>query len=414
MERLFGCCHAKRSLLQAPGKYYLASPCGYKSFAVALQVSSPFGKRCSSLHDKRVAGPSSSWLTHTETKGNSLPTEINVESRYQQRLYSLLYSTPFGNQFSIHSDNWEVLFNLVCNLTDTDKRCGSISPVHKVDMAIKMRGRSDWGYIFKPQHVIHGELCMVLQKRSFLAAGAEATEISLKSYNPSSPGHIIVWELAFGPNGAEWGHPSVRPVGLYFNIKEEDVITCTPQQAKRYRWKPNTKKKPSMDELTQGIDCVERFEMVRPADSAAFDLATRILRCHREELRVEAFPALDPIKHGQARENVQQEKLELRNLINCHIAHWKRWAWPINAGRENFDEDTPVPSVDAVYEPSDLFTDCRNSALIWETFLAADFNVQEAPRNYHWRVSSGHVAAYGALLFCVGLTLLCVVWLHEC
>lgn len=362
---------------------YFVTFCGPSLFILVLTFNacpfaafSPFGKRCSSLHDKRVAGPSSSWLTHTETKGNSLPTEINVEGRYQQRLYNLLYSTPFGNRFSLQFDDWEVLFNLACNLSDKKSRRCSISAVHKVGMALQMRGSSEWGYIFKPQHIIHGELCMVLQKRVFFVAGAGVTEIPLPSYNRASPGQVLVWELAFGPNGAEWGHASVRPVGLYFNIKEEDVITCTPQQAKRYRWKPNSKKT-SKDELNSKIDQLECFEMVRPADSAAFDLVTRILRCHLEGLRAEAFPALNRSKCTEAQTAVSLEKLELRGIINSHIADWKRWAWPINEGRVHFDEETPVPSIDGDYNPSMVFWECNDTAMLWTSFLAADFTAQE-------------------------------------
>lgn len=206
---------------------------------------------------------------------------------------------------------------------------------------------------------------MVIQQKSFCLAASKAFEIPLESFNPLSPSQVLVWELSFGPDGAECGHSCVRPVGLYFNLKQEEVRLAWPEsQAKRYRWKPN-----QQEERNFGIERLDFFEMVRPHDAAAFNLTTRILKCHLEELRLKTFPSLDDSSCREAHESVKLELAALKRGINSHIAHWKRSAWPINEGREKFDEETPVPAVDAEYNPSPMAAE-SNSAETWKSFLS--------------------------------------------
>lgn len=95
---------------------------------------------------------------------------------------------------------WEDLYRLICNTTGTEKRrrC-TISAMHKIDIALQMQGDADWHYKFRPQHIIHDELCMVLQEKAFsLIQAGEATELPLDAYNPRSPTQVLVREIAFG------------------------------------------------------------------------------------------------------------------------------------------------------------------------------------------------------------------------
>jgi hypothetical protein len=120
---------------------------------------------------------------------------------HQKRLYALQYKNPFGSyRFNLDFDDWENLYKLVCNTNPAARRRRStISAIHKIAIALQMQGSHDWQYKFRPQHVIHDELCMVLQKRAFrLTNAGEAIEIPLNSYHPRSSTQVVVREIAFG------------------------------------------------------------------------------------------------------------------------------------------------------------------------------------------------------------------------
>ena len=139
-------------------------------------------------------------MPHTETQGNTIATDINVDGQHQKRLYSLLCDNPFGSQLSLAFDDWESLYKLVSNMAEKNRRRrSSISAIYKVGMGLQMQGPPEWSYKFRPQHIIHDELCMELQKRVFkLKDSGDVLEIPLKSYNPRSPNQVLVREIAFG------------------------------------------------------------------------------------------------------------------------------------------------------------------------------------------------------------------------
>lgn len=179
--------------------------------------SCPFGVRCDHIHDPRVTGESKSWLTHTETQGNNMNTDINVESLYQKRINELIYGTPFGAHFSIETFSMvrgqndelcEQLYKLITNqsanvYTRQQQRRRTekfLSSIHKIDIALQMIGdRHDWSYKFCPNCIIYNEQCMVLQKKTFrLHKDGQAEEIPPHEYRPYSNHDIIVREIAFG------------------------------------------------------------------------------------------------------------------------------------------------------------------------------------------------------------------------
>jgi Zinc finger C-x8-C-x5-C-x3-H type (and similar) len=173
---------------------YRIKPC----FQYVSTGSCPFGKRCAFLHDQRSSGMEDSWLPVTETQGNTIPTDINVESSHQKRLYSILHDNPFGNNFSLQHDEPEHLYQLVANMNE-DGRRRQLLDMHKVSIALQMQGKCDWSYKFRPQHIIHGELCMQLQKRAFrLTNTGQAYDIPVDSFDPRSPANVLVREIAFG------------------------------------------------------------------------------------------------------------------------------------------------------------------------------------------------------------------------
>jgi hypothetical protein len=123
-----------------------------------------------------------------------------VESLHQKRQNEINRGTPFGCDFSIETDDWDSLYKVICNMTEAQhyRHC-TISAVHKISIALQMHGDAEWNYKFRPQHIIHDELCMVLQKHAFrLTSTGEAIEIPLSTFDSRSSAHVMVHEIAFG------------------------------------------------------------------------------------------------------------------------------------------------------------------------------------------------------------------------
>jgi hypothetical protein len=310
---------------------------------------SPYGRRCASIHDPRVTGAVSSWLPLTETQGNNINTDINVEGLHQKRLHTIIYGNPFGEQFSVAFDDWNDLYKLVTNSTTNSKRRRSNLPeIEKISIALQMRGGPQWMYKYRPQHVIFQDLCMILDKRafSFESGTGEAVPISISKYKAANPKHVMVRELAFGPDS----DPTVRGVALWFNIPENEVVQCTAQQAKRFRWRKMSKSEDTkMEQKTSVFDSRECFTMIRPQDSDAFALVTRILKHRHESLKTERLSSLSD--RFEALKKLNNERDALEETFYNHRRHWIAWMYPMNEGRERVDDDTPVPPVDTDYNP---------------------------------------------------------------
>lgn len=359
-------------------------------------------------------------MPHTETQGNTIATDINVDGLHQKRLHTILYDNPFGDQFTLTSSSsgtWEDLYGLVCGDFSTgppglskkdgwiaggsngnSKRTGrQIHAIYKLQIALKMRANargieSDWQYKFRPQHIIHEELCMVLQKRAFRVTGNDHTgsltssrltsstatatssvvEISLNVYNPRLASHILVHEIAFGPDS----DPSVRGVALWFNIAESEVTVCTHQQAKRFRWKKSgnasaTKRSFSPSSSTSystlfeidssstvkpsvfDLGSIDSFPMIRPHDDAAFRLATDMMKHRLAFLKRERMSSMKD--RFEALQKFQRQEVWLKERFENQRRMWFQWAWPVNAGRGVVDFNTPVPPVEGPY----LLDDCN-------------------------------------------------------
>lgn len=177
------------------------------------------------MHDPRVTGTVQSWLPVTETQGNNMMTDVNVEGLHQKRRFGILYGDPFvGNtnapalvdtQDDKHqSYDWNDLYNTLSNISHQSKsrnrrKRKNLKEVHKLSIAKQMLGGTHkWMYKYRPSHTIYNELCMVLDKRPFQIHGDKATSLSISQYRPGNPNHCLVREIAFGPDG----DPSVRPV----------------------------------------------------------------------------------------------------------------------------------------------------------------------------------------------------------
>lgn len=182
--------------------------------------------------------------------------------------------------------------------------------------------------------------------------------------------------------------PSVRNVALWFGIDDKDVTLCTPQQAKRYRWKRglNNNNKSEKQPSNSVFEYLECFFMVRPHDRDAFDLTTRILKHRLGVLRSEHTSESMRDRY-ETLKALQMEKNQLQTLIEGQVNHWKRWAWPINDGRITVNDETPVPAVDSYYFQDtakmsrNVDSQFANAATekIWESFVAQNFMHTKQP-----------------------------------
>ena len=343
-------------------------------------TTSPFGKRCHGIHDPRVAGNVQSWLPHTETQGNTIATDINVDALHQKRLYSLLHNNPFGALFNPSENAFEDLYNQVCNNTpqacNRKLRKGAVEDHHKISMALRMRGGSNFQFKFRPQHIVFDELCMILQKRVFRLTNDEAVEIPFSMYNAHSAKDILVREIAFGPDCDS----TVRGVGLWYGIAESDVTVCTPQQAKRFRWKRGLSNKKQgrndaimINSVASKFDYRDSFVMIRPSESDAYDLSTRMLVHRLAVLKAERIPNL--CDRTIALEGLGKNRVCIEECFDGLARNWERWTWPVNEGRSMVDNNSTVPSVDANYKPTGASADIHRTAVfkIWESFASVDF-----------------------------------------
>lgn len=335
-----------------------------------------------------------SWLPHTETQGNTIATDINVEALHQKRLHAIHYNNPFGDLFHVDVDDWEDIYKLLCNIpTGNRRRKSNLAEHHKVDIALQMRGSAEWHYKFRPQHFIYDELCMVLQKRAFRLTEKRAIEIPLNVYHTKRySNQVVVREIAFGPDCDS----SVRGVSLFFDVSDKDVTVCTPQQAKRYRWKKGVKntavsprsspspRSPSpFKPKTSTFDGKECFVMIRPIEKEAFDLSTKILQHHLGVLKSDKIVNL--CDRYEARTALSLQCAALKETFDGLKASWKTWAWPTSEGRGKVDESTPVPPVDGLYKPTEtLFADEKDEApkvqRIWDSFVGEDRSSKDGGR----------------------------------
>jgi hypothetical protein len=219
---------------------------------------------------------------------------------------------------------------------------------------------------------------MVLQKRAFRLTDSKAIEILLGVYNSNRfSNQVLVREIAFGPDC----DPTVRGVSLWFDIADKDVTVCTPQQAKRYRWKKGIKNHDSPSPLlskpkSSAFESRDCFVMVRPLVKDAYDLSTEILAHYLGMLRSERIANLRDRSAALSALQATNELLKAR--FENMKRHWQTWAWPINDGRSKVDEKTPVPPVDGMYKPTSQVADegrvgkVRPVERIWESFVVSD------------------------------------------
>mmetsp|Transcript_2438 Transcript_2438/g.4546 ORF Transcript_2438/g.4546 Transcript_2438/m.4546 type:complete len:528 (-) Transcript_2438:331-1914(-) len=358
----------------------------------------PFDQRCIGLHDPRIKSTEySSWLPHAETMINKISNGVNVDSFYHERVASVYNLCPvygYVPQFHRNSSDTEFsneasfkhFYEHVCNLErlkyqEVISGGDTLDEDIVLEIVLSLRAKKTGiSYRYMPTHMLRGELCMVLQTKTFESRKncnesishnqtllCEVTESSPDDSNTSGKRTIKVHEIAFGPVG----DPSARNVSVWFDLQETDLTECTPQQAKhhkrsRHRLKTAKRTRGNKfppyvdDEICKGL--ILPFEHYQPRDKSAFDLITSILK-----LRLRTIQILRDISendvHGSAfrnkqyndhfRNSVQELEKEIKDLnssFSSQFKHWVTWSWPEQVLRNPIDDETDVPPVDSEYE----------------------------------------------------------------
>lgn len=348
---------------------------------------SPFDQRCIGIHDSRVGGhpATPAWLPHAETLINKIGKGNNIDKFFHERLASMYNSCPvYGyvpkNSSGLAPENdepaWTHFYDFICNNTqgkptevpfDPNKhKLKDLSEEHKLEIVLKMRQRkSSQDYAYLPTHLFCGDLCMILQERTFVIIPSQdharqhtTTSMDLKEVSKDSKvsGNEMcfnAYEIAFGPVG----DPTVRPPSVWFDVPQDDITLCTPQQAKHHkRSRHRVKKTPNRVNPYQ-IETLsgDKFKSFRnppffvyqPIDHVTFDLITSILVHRLTTIRFLSG------KFDNSFQQVSQIlETDYDNLKRQYLSLFQFWvsnSWPEEDLTSPIDDDTDVPPVSMKY-----------------------------------------------------------------
>ena len=350
--------------------------------------ASPFGLRCTGLHDKRVEGKLSWWLPHCALKSVHLETNAHVEWTARDMFSQVHYGHPFGKQDGDLSkpilESWDNFCSAICNTDKVNPRNASlITQYQRLQIAVEMcHDYNDIKIVhqYEPTHKILNEICMLTQTKAFDISRPDIASLPLDEFNANNSNHVIVREIAFGPL-------SDRPISLWFNILDKDVDTCTKKEKcrlKRTERQLSVKKSnmiataqanASYADVTGGHAkfCrsspisfddknhnVERsFDIYLPLDEDCYKLITATLN-HQ-------------VKVTNSKSVCYKKELNsLQERFNAMKNHYNTLSWPINEGREIVNQNTLVPKIDTPYNIQESTTGKNGSsyqAEIWNSFI---------------------------------------------
>lgn len=321
-----------------------------------------------------MEGNDPSWLPHAETMINKVADGTNVDSFYHERVASVYNNCPIygyvpqpGNKGrrgeSSNDASFKHFYEFVCNadrfsISKPKHIFDKISEKVQLQIILKMREeKTGCSYHYLPTHLLQGELCMVLQAKTFESrlenhnSGVSTvvlTEIDPNCLQKNSKSMIIkAHEIAFGPVGDS----TVRSVSTYFDLPDGDLVECTPQQAKHHkRSRHRLNKKVKSSKIDEDSSKIPPFYNFEPRDNDTFDLVTRILK-----LRLETITLLTKTGNFIAR-NRQQVILRLESEMDAIksiylslLQHWITFSWPDQMLEGIVDDETDVPPVDGEY-----------------------------------------------------------------
>ena len=269
---------------------------------------------------------------------------------------------------------WRHFYDFVCNSQNKQIEApfdpqrhtlSELSEEHKLEIVLKMRQRkSSQIFAYLPTHLFSGDLCMILQERTFQQVPSKdyrnnSIFIDLREVTddskPSSGIEICfkAYEIAFGPVG----DPTVRPPSIWFDIPKDDISPCTPQQAKHHkRSRHRIKKAPNRSNLisTETLTgdkfktlLIPPFSIYQPVDHATFDLITSIL-VHRLKMTKLLAGKFDNSLQ-QIHEILVSEEEHLKRQFSSLFRHWISNSWPEEELVSPINDETDVPPVSMNY-----------------------------------------------------------------
>lgn len=314
---------------------------------------------------------------------NKIANGNNVDKFYHERLASIYNSCPIYGYIPKHDPNkntknedesaWLHFYDFICNVENNNQlnvpfdpnkhNLQDLSEEHKLEIVLKMRQHKlSQSYAYIPTHLFCGELCMILQERTFQIVSildhksgysTALEEVSEDCVVPFGAQQFQVYEIAFGPVG----DPTVRPPSVWFDIPKDELSPCTMQQAKHHkRSRHRIKKLSNRATPIQGDPTVgEKFKVInippyfnyQPLDQFTFDLITSILvhRLKMVKLLTGKFDSSLP-EVGQL---LELERIELQQRFLCLLRSWVINSWPEELLQEPIHYETDVPPVSGKY-----------------------------------------------------------------
>lgn len=309
---------------------------------------------------------------------NKVANGVNVDNFYHERVASVYNHCPVYGFVPIVDENasknefkseasFKNFYEFICNVDRLKKHKNATPDQLPIDeetvleIVLKLRqGKTGIAYSYMPTHMLYGELCMVLQTKKFQSRKVDGVLTLIEEdeeVTPSPCDHdsstFQVYEISFGPVG----DPTVRPVSIWFDIMEEDLVECTPQQAKhhkrsRHRLKKKiprsarSSKSATADDLSRKT---EPFDHYQPRDRDAFNLVTGILRLRLKTIKV-TRSNFDSHFKRRAIQYLEDEMNALKHSYFCQLRYWVTWSWPEQILQDTIDDDTDVPPVDSQYD----------------------------------------------------------------
>ena len=348
-----------------------------------------------------MTGTEKWWLPHCALKNSKIETDVQVDW-YGHAVFSAShYGHPFGSMFPMQmlQSSYDDFVNVLCNKKEVieedivrmkslptnkalRKKAILLNESQRLSIALQMRHpHSDmYKYKYCPSHIIFDEQCMLIQSCAFqvVAGGNVPHKISLSEFDPQRQDHVIVREIAFGPPLS----PSDRHLALYFDIHDDEIYKCTLQEQSRHKRvsrKLRTKKKNStrsssaatrsyaealrskynfQDGIKRGLPRSFKdayldinnipFRVCIPKDEDSYELVTKVIRNSWE---MENHPApVSPFFIGKtSMTRILEENAQLRQMLNSIVRHSMMFELPVNHGRSNVDENTPVPKANQMF-----------------------------------------------------------------
>jgi len=335
------------------------------------------------------------------------------------------------NPEPVDEDNgleWRDTYSLVCNLANLNPRKGranvlaktKISELQRLSIASRMGYGTDpkKQFVYKPQHLVYNEICMVIRTEYFCLLKPEDMPGSLSTsssppidrmvkgiskedydaakmmYNDNAAFKrdevIVVQELAFGL----CGEPASR-VSLWFDLANKEMTELSPQEVKKLkRCKQRSKgaadgsqimcypgsEWANMDSAKERHGSSSRvmvsssfdthphrpFFRVEPVmnDTIAVSLIKSILN-HRITVLLQreyhAYSGEETVVKQFIAAQDAENKAFFRNINNSA----NEWEWAVTKDRQHVNEETIVPKTLTNYTPSSP----SHVTPIWNGFL---------------------------------------------